>query len=149
MSKPTFFQKNKKLLIALALLILLALLIYFYTYFFSEDNKKVIYQDAQRRIYLNQKKEYKPGRLMWRMVYEDQKSGNRMFVLGNSLKGFSDKKMAQIVLNTIDKGKYKSFDQVEQVGITMKAAKTDIHSNLIAKKDVSEMFPEMPLEFNI
>ncbi len=142
-NQPTHFQKYKKLYMGLALLILLALLIYFFTYFFANKNNKVIYQDAQRRIYLTSKKEYKKGREMWRMVYEDQKTGNRWFVLGNSKKGFSDKAMAKIVINTIDQGKSKSFDQVESAGVTMAKATTDIHSNLIDKKEIGDFFPDI------
>lgn len=148
-NKPTHFQKYKKLYLGLALLLLLVLLIYFFTYFFANKNKKVIYQDTQRRIYLTEKKEYKKGREMWRMVYEDQKTGNRFFILGNSKKGFSDKAMAKIVINTIDQGKTKSFDQVEGAGITMRKATTDIHSNLIDKKGIGDLFPSSEtLELN-
>lgn len=129
-------SKYKKLWYALAILLLLALLFYFYTTFFSNKHDKVIYQDAHRRIYLNEKKEYKKGREMWRMVYEDQKTGTRYFVMANSPKGFSNSKMTKIVLNTIDKGQMKSFDLVERVGVTIVKGKTDIHSNLIGKKDL-------------
>jgi len=129
-------SKYKKLWYALAILLLLALLFYFYTTFFSKKHDKVIYEDVHRRIYLNEKKEYKKGREMWRLVYEDQKTGTRYFVMGNSPKGFSNAKMSRIILNTIDKGQLKSFDQVERVGITMKKANTDIHSNLIGKKEL-------------
>lgn len=142
MNKKIFNKRN--LVLLLVVLLLIALLVYFYTYFFSKDSGKVIYQDAQRRIYLNEKKLYgKKDREMWRMVYEDQKTGNRFFVLGNSPKGYPNAKMAKIILNTIDQGKMKSFDLVERVGITMKEGKTDIHSNLVEKKSVDGYFPDM------
>ncbi len=140
MNKKIFNKRN--LFLLLGLLLLLALLIYFYTYYFSNGSNKVIYQDAQRRIYLNEKKEYKKGREMWRMVYEDQKTGDRYFVLGNSKKGFSNDKMAKVVLNTLDQGKMSSFDQVQGAGVTIKKAKTDVHSNLVGKKDIGEFFPD-------
>lgn len=133
--------RKKRFFIILAVLLLLALLIYFYTYFFTKKGERVIYQDATRRIYLTEKKEYiqKPSnkkREMWRMVYEDNKSGNRFFVMGNSVKGFPEKKMAQIVINTVDQNKMKSFDLVQSAGVTIAKGKTDIHSNLNEKKDV-------------
>lgn len=138
--KLTHFQKYRKLYIGLAILLLLVLLIYFYTYFFANKNNKVIYQDTARRIYLTEKKAYgNKGREMWRMVYEDQKTGKRFFVLGNSKKGYSEKKMVKILLNTIDQKQTKSFDQVESVGVTMKEAKSDIHSNNV-KKGPDEVF---------
>lgn len=136
--------KNKKLWIGLALLLLLGLALYFYTYFFSADSEKVIYQDAQRRIYLVNKKNYaRPDRELWNMVYEDQKTGNRWFILGNSKKGYPNKKMAQIVLNTVDKGQMKSFDLVQGAGVTLRKSTTDIHSNIIDKKTPSDVWNDM------
>lgn len=135
--------KTKKILIWVGILLLVALLIYFLTYFLAKKNNKVIYQKDNKRIYLNDKKEYKPGRIMWRMVYEDKASGNRIFILGNSKKGFSDKKMAAIVMNTLEKGKMRSFDSVESAGVTMRDAKTDMHSNLVEKKNPLSFLPEM------
>lgn len=88
---------------------------------------------------------------MWRMVYEDQKTGNRWFVMGNSNKGFPDSKMAKIVLNTVEKGQRRSFDLVERAGVTLKAATTDVHSNLIDKRGLDDLgnidfdFPEISL----
>lgn len=143
-------ENKKKLFTIIALVLLLVLVLYFYTYFFANKTNKVIYQDSLRRIYLNEKKEYRKngqlsGRLMWKMVYEDMKTGQRWFVAGNSKKGFTDKKMAKILLNTVDQGKLKSFDHVEGAGVTLALAKSDVHSNLISKKGVSDIkFPEMP-----
>lgn len=133
-------KKKNTFFIVLGLLLLLVLIFYFYTYFFAAENKKVIYEDPQRRIYLNERKVYgTKGREMWRMVYEDMKSGQRYFVLGNSKKGLKEKEMAKVIINTVDQGKTKSFDQVNSIGVTMKSAKTDIHSNLIAKKGASDI----------
>lgn len=143
-----FNIKKKTFWFWLAVLILFALLIYFFTYFFAKDHKKVIYEKNQRRIYLLERKKYgNKDREMWRMVYEDMKTGNRSFVLGNSPKGFSEDKMAAIVINTIEQGKTKSFDQVERTGITMRAAKTDIHSNMIDKKGLGDIFGDMTKQF--
>lgn len=139
--------RKKQLFIFLAFLILIAILFYFYTYFFANKHKKVIYQDAQRRIYLIEKKEYKKGREMWRMVYEDQKTGNRFFVLGNTRKNYSEKNMSKRVLNTIEQGQMKSYDQVDSVGLTMRKANTDIHSNLIEKNNF-DVFGDLDKDFN-
>lgn len=150
--KLEFLKKRKFWLWALVVLILVLLLIYFYSYFFAKKHNKVIFQDEQRRIYLIEKKGYngRKDREMWRMVYEDQKTGLRTFITGNAPKGFSEKKMSEIVINTIEKGKKASFDQVQRVGVTLAAAKTDVHSNLIDKKSFSDFVPEFPeLGFNL
>ncbi len=137
--------RTKKILLALFFVLLLILVIYLYTYYFAKDSKKVIFQDSNRRIYLIKKTIYSQKgsgakREMWRMVYEDRTTGNRFFVFGNTPKGYKESKMSKIVLNTIDQGKTKSFDQVDTVGINIKKASTDIHSNLIDKKDPSDVF---------
>jgi hypothetical protein len=132
-------KRKRALFFILALLILIAVFLYFYTYVFAKDSKKIIYEEGQRRIYLLEKKEYKKGREMWRMVLEDQKTGQRFFILGNSKKGYDNKKMAEIVINTVDQQKLKSFDQVQGAGITMRVAKTDLHSNLIEKNKISDI----------
>jgi flagellar basal body-associated protein FliL len=149
------FKKHRKLFIFLAVLILLALLLYFYTYFFTEKTGKVIYQDAARRIYLTEKGPYKKQgnanakeRELWRMVYEDKKTGNRWFVLGNSPVGFPAKDMARIVLNTMDQSRGASFDQVARVGVTIRKANTDIHSNLVDKKDAGDVLKGWDKELN-
>ena len=131
---------KKQIFIWIGILILIALLIYFFTYFFAKKNNKVIYEKDGKRIYLIERKPYgNKGREMWRMVYENKTTGARTFVLGNSKKGFPEKKMATIIINTVDQGKKASFDQVESVGVTMRPAKTDIHSNLVDKKEGSEI----------
>lgn len=136
------FFKNKSLWFWLAILLLLALLLYFYTYFFSKNNPKVIYQDAQRRIYLTRKGPYKgqkgADREMWRMVYEDLKTGQRWFVIANTKKGTSEKKVVKRILNTVEQGKTRTFDNVESIGVSMYDAKTDVHSNITDKKDISD-----------
>jgi len=155
MSKETDLKKKKRkqtIFILIALLILVGLFIYFYTYIFAKDERKIIYEQGQRRIYLLDKKEYKKGREMWRMVLEDQKTGSRFFILGNSRKGFENKKMSEIVINTVDQGKMKSFDHVQGAGITMRVAKTDIHSNMIEKSKLSEIgknFEGLTPDFNL
>jgi hypothetical protein len=134
--------KSKKFWFWVFIILFVLVLLYYFTYVLANKQGKIIYQDTTRRIYLNLKKEYKPGREMWRMVYEDQKTGKRFFIMGNSVKGFSEKKMAKIVLNTIDQGKNRSFDQVQSAGIVIKEAKTDVHSNLISKKTVGDFLPD-------
>jgi hypothetical protein len=136
--------RSKKFWFWFFVILIILVLLYYFTYVLASKNGKVIYQDSTRRIYLTERKSYqgRPDREMWKMVYEDQKDGKRKYILGNSPKGFSDKKMSQIILNTIDQGKTKSFDQVQRVGITMNDAKTDIHSNLIPKKSLSDFIPD-------
>jgi len=135
--------KSKKFWFWFFVILIILVLLYYFTYVLASKNGKVIYQDSTRRIYLIKRNSYqgRPDREMWKMVYEDQKDGRRKHVLGNSPKGFSDKKMAQIVLNTIDQGKMKSFDSVQTVGVTINDAKTDLHSNLIGKKSLSDLMP--------
>src|SRR6476469_1152644 len=134
------FKSKKFWFWTFAILIILVLLWYF-TYYLANGANKVIYQDSTRRIYLTSRKEYKPGRDLWRMVYEDMKTGKRSYVMGNSKKGFPEKKMAEILINTIDQGKQRSFDQVQGAGVMITVAKTDIHTNLVSKKTVSDFLP--------
>lgn len=142
---------KKQVYIALAILLLLALLIYFYTYFFAKKNNKVIYEKDGKRIYLIERKPYgAKGREYWKMVLEDKTTGGRTFIMGNTKKGYPEKKMAAIIINTVNQGKKASFDQVESVGVTMRPAKTDIHSNLVEKKGKDEIldgFSGMEFEF--
>lgn len=129
-------KTKKQVFIWIAILLLLALVIYFFTYFFAQKNNKVIYEKDGKRIYLTERKVYgTKGREMWRMVLEDKTTGKRIYVLGNSKKNFPEKKMAAIVINTITKGQMRSFDQVESCGVTMREAKTDIHSNMVENKN--------------
>lgn len=139
-------SRRKKIIFVIILILLLLALLYYFTYYLANKNQKVIYQDSTRRIYLNSKKEYKPGRFMWRMVYEDLKNNKRFFVLGNSLKNFPDKKMAEILLNTIDQGKARSYDTVQQAGVLIKEAKTDGNANLIPKKGLSDFIDAQDFE---
>lgn len=140
-SKPS---NKKRILVLIFFVVLLLVLLYFFTYYLSGKNSKVIYQDATRRIYLISRKGYqgRPDREMWNMVHEDMKTGHRVYITGNTPKSFPNKKMAEIVLNTIDQGKKSSFDSVQRVGVTITAAKTDIHSNLISKKSFSDFLPD-------
>lgn len=140
-AKPS---KKKKILVWIFVILLILVLLYFFTYYLAGKNNKVIYQDATRRIYLIERKGYqgRPDREMWNMVYEDMKTGQRTYITGNTRKGFPNKKMAEIVLNTIDQGKKSSFDSVQRVGVTITAAKTDIHSNLIDKKSLMDLWPD-------
>lgn len=62
--------------------------------------------------------------------------------MGNSKKGFPEKKMATIVLNTVDKGQKKSFDLVQGAGVLITESKTDVHTNLIEKKSISDFIPD-------
>lgn len=144
-------QRNKKILIGFAILVVLIIIFYYYTYVFANKNDKVIYQDASRRIYLIERKKYdanKPNREMWRMVYEDKKTGNRFFVLGNAPVKYKEKNMADRILNTIDKGKFKSYDQVDTVGLTISKANTDVHSNLVDKKG-SELITDFKKQIDL
>lgn len=144
------FQKHRKIWIAVGIVLLLALLLWFYTYYFAKSSQKVIYQDAQRRIYLTKKGKYKSknseDREMWRMVYEDIKTGNRHFVMANVRKGTPEAKVVKRVLNTFEQGKTRTFDNVESIGISAFEAKTDVHSNLIDKKDFSDFSDFLPTE---
>lgn len=136
-------SKRKRFWVWLFVIILILVLLYFFTYYLSGKNNKVIYQDATRRIYLIERKDYgKPGREMWNLVYEDIKTNQRHYILGNSKKGFPNKKMAQIILNTVDKGRKASFDTVQGAGVTLTQSKTDIHTNLIEKKSFADFFPD-------
>lgn len=138
---------KRRLFVLLAFLLLLAILIYFFTYFFAKKNNKVIYEKDGRRIYLIERRAYgNKGREMWRMVLENRKTGKRMFILGNSRKGYPENKMARIVINTIDQGQVKSFDNVESAGVTMRDAKTDIHSNTIEKKGPGDIFKDLKFD---
>lgn len=142
-------KQKQTLFLILGILLLIALVFYFYTYVFAKNQATVIYEKGQRRIYLLDKKEYKKGREMWRMVLEDQKDGQRFFILGNSKKGFDNKQMADLIINTVDQSKMKSFDQVKGAGITMRIAKTDIHTNMIEKsgwKDIIKNFEGLSID---
>lgn len=134
--------KSKKFWFWTFVVLAILVLLWYFTYYLANRGNKVIYQDATRRIYLTSLKEYKPGRMLWRMVYEDMKTGKRDYIMGNSKKGFPEKKMAQIVLNTIDQGHKKSFDQVQSAGVMITPAKTDIHTNLVSKKSISDFLPD-------
>lgn len=137
-------SRKKKVWVYVLMILLLIVVIYYFTYYLAQRNNKVIYQDSTRRIYLVSRKGYpaRPDREMWNMVYEDMKTGVRTYITGNSKKGFSSKKMAEIVINTVDQGKLSSFDSVQRAGVTMAKAKTDIHTNLVQKKSIMDFFPE-------
>ena len=141
--------KNKKILLGVLLVIFIIALIYFYTYFFAKKHGRVIYEDDTRRIYLTEIKQYdkRKDREMWRMVYEDRKTNKRYFILGNAKKGYSESEMCKRILNTIDQDKMSSYDQVDGVGVTIRKANTDIHSNLISKKGLEDLDKELGLNF--
>jgi hypothetical protein len=135
--------KSKKFWFWFFVILIILVVLYYFTYVLATKGNRVIYQDSTRRIYLIDRKGYNgpKDREMWRLVYEDQKDGKRKFITGNTPKGFAEKKMATIILNTIDQGKMSSFDQVQRVGVSIKDSKTDIHSNLIGKKSFSDFLP--------
>jgi hypothetical protein len=139
--------RARKVFFAVLALLIIGVLLWFYTYVFTRKSNKVIYQDASRRVYLTNRREYKPGREMWDMTYEDRKTGARYYIMANSKKGYSEKEMVRRVLNTFENGLptasggKKSFDSVDRTGVTITLAKSDIHSNLVPQKDIGDLIP--------
>lgn len=136
-------KKRSDLFWFILILILIVVLLYLFTYYFNTGDKRVIYEGQGKRIYLTKKIKYKNGRIMYNLVLEEKSTGERYFILANTKEKFPEKMLADRILNTYNKGRMKSYDAVESVGITIKKVSSDIHSNLVGTKKPGDVLNEL------
>lgn len=136
-------ESKRNLFLFLMLLFVIILMIYLFSYYFNKKDNRVIYEGQGKRIYLTKTIPYKDGRVMYNLVIEEKATGERFFVLANTKRGFKEKYLADRILNTYNKGRMKSYDAVESVGITIKKINSDIHSNLVKTKEPKEVLNDI------